>query len=111
MAATSRPVASSSGRSAGSCWEPPSQNVPNPSSSTSRAASPACSWPTTRYVVQIPNWPSSMRCSFAHGAGLTADGPTGVRAPQSGILLGVSVVPMIGVGKSGVDDLSHLIAP
>ena len=66
-------VASSSGRSAGSCWEPPSQNVPKPSCSTRRAASPACSWPNCRYEVQIPNWPRSMPCSFAHGAGLTAD--------------------------------------
>ena len=110
VAAASLVVASSSGRSAGSCWEPPSQNVPKPSCSTRRAASPACSWLNCRYEVQIPNWPRSMPFSFAHGAGLTADGPAGVRRPQSGILIGVSVVPMIGVGKSGGDDLSHLIA-
>jgi hypothetical protein len=48
VATTIRSVASGRASSAGSCGEPPSQNVPNPRSSTSLAPSPAFPSPIAR---------------------------------------------------------------
>ena len=104
-------VASSSGRSAGSCWEPPSEEraeaeLLDQARRFARMllADPSISGPDPElaelHAVQLRTRRRSDRGR-----------PGGSDGAQSGILLGVSVVPMIGVGKSGGDDLSHLLAP
>src|SRR4051812_15472636 len=63
-------VASSSGRTDGRRGEPPSQNAPYPSCSTSSAAAPNCSTPIARALVQTPIFPSSIPAAYLRPMGV-----------------------------------------